>query len=45
LNDRFSIGIVADFFRETDPDRIHLRPGGPERTPLPRAAQAEGYSR
>ena len=45
LKDRFSIGIVADFLRETDPDRIHLRPDEPERTPLPHVDLAEGHPR
>ncbi len=42
LNDRFSIGIIADFLRETDPDRIHLAPDEPERMALPRADLTAG---
>ncbi len=44
LNDRFSVGIIADFLRETDPDRIHLGLNEPERIPLPRADLAAGPS-
>jgi hypothetical protein len=36
LRDRFSIGIIADFLRETDPDAIHAPATETGRTQLPR---------
>ncbi|WP_088348865.1 MULTISPECIES: alpha/beta hydrolase [Rhodomicrobium] len=41
LKDRFTIGIIADFLRETDPDTAPARNGEAGRTQLPRLTALE----
>lgn len=44
LRDRYSIGLINDFLRDTDPDRIGMWEEEPELPPLPRAGSTEALA-